>query len=140
MFTTPSALFSHMESGGCKSGMDRLKLNAIVHQYDTGSNITYSENKAKVLSQAASVASLVDSVGKLSMGSSRGAGICYGDANSSDDVEMVSQASDSTMAGGTGVLVYTPSATTSSNSSDGSWNSSRHPAPPSPPALLTPAV
>ncbi|KAI7160383.1 glycosyltransferase family 21 protein [Hortaea werneckii] len=121
VFTTPSAMFSHMESGGCKSGMNRLKLNAIVHQHDAGNHITYSENKAKVLSQAASIASLEDSVGKLSMGSSRGAGICNGNAIPSDDFDVVSQASDSTLAGGNGVPVYTPSATTSSNSSAGSW-------------------
>ena len=121
VFTIPSALFSHMESGGCKSGMNRLKLDAIVHQHDAGNHITYSENKTKVLSQAASVASLEDSVGKLSMESRRGAGICNGNAIPSGDIDVVSQASDSTMAGGNGVPVYTPSATTYSNSSDGSW-------------------
>ncbi|KAI7363919.1 hypothetical protein KC354_g6106 [Hortaea werneckii] len=121
VFTTPSALIKHWESGFCKSGMNRLRLNAIAHQHDTGNHITYSANKAKAVFQAASIASLVDSVVKLYMGSSRGAGICYGDAIPSEDIEVVSQASDSTLVGGNGVPVYTPSATTSSNSSDGSW-------------------
>ncbi|KAI6792482.1 hypothetical protein KC361_g6712 [Hortaea werneckii] len=121
VFTTPSALIKHWESGFCKSGMNRLRLNAIAHQHDTGNHITYSANKAKVVFQAASIASLVDSVVKLSMGSSHGLGICHGDAIPSDEIEVASQASDSTLVGCNGVPVYTPSATTSSNSSDGSW-------------------
>ncbi|KAI6914673.1 hypothetical protein KC318_g830 [Hortaea werneckii] len=78
-------------------------------------------NKAKVLAEAAGIASLEDSVSKLPMGSSRGQSICNGNAIPSDDIDVVSQASDSTLAGGNGVPVYTPSATTSSKSSAGSW-------------------
>lgn len=121
VFTTPSALIKHWESGACKSGMNRLKLNDIAHQHDTGSHITYSANKARAASQAASIARLVDSFVKLSMGPSNGAGIGYSNAAPSEDIEMVSQASDSTLVGGNGVPVYTPSATTSSSSFDGSW-------------------
>ncbi|KAI6827729.1 hypothetical protein KC332_g10040 [Hortaea werneckii] len=120
VFTTPSALIKHWESGGCKSGMNRLKLNAIAHQHDTGNHITYSANKAKTVSQADSIVTLVDSVVKLSMRSIPGAGIGYDNATPSEDIEVVSQASDSTLVGGNGVPVYTPSATTSSSSSDGS--------------------
>ncbi|KAI7279903.1 hypothetical protein KC345_g5087 [Hortaea werneckii] len=127
VFTTPSALLFHMESGGCKSGMNRLKLNAMMHQQDTGRHITYSENKARVISDAASVASLMDSVGKLSVRSSRGPGISHDDSIPADDIDVASQTSDSTLAGGTGVPVYTPSATTSSNSSAGSWKLIRTP-------------
>ncbi|KAI6817849.1 hypothetical protein KC332_g9297 [Hortaea werneckii] len=45
----------------------------------------------------------------------------HGNDIPSDDLEVASQASDRTLAGGNGVRFYTPSATTSSNSSARSW-------------------
>lgn len=51
-FTSPSALLLHLESGGCKSGMNRLKLNVLIHAHDTGRQITHSENVSNVVSSA----------------------------------------------------------------------------------------
>ncbi|KAI7464937.1 hypothetical protein KC357_g7775 [Hortaea werneckii] len=121
VFTTPSALLLHMESGGCRSGMNRLKLNAMVHQHDNSHHVTYSGNTAKALSEVASVASLIDSAGMLSAELGHGVKITHGNDIPSDDLEVASQASDRTLAGGNGVRFYTPSATTSSNSSARSW-------------------
>ncbi|KAI7249512.1 hypothetical protein KC343_g6167 [Hortaea werneckii] len=120
MFTTPSALLFHMESGGCKSGMNRLKLNAMVHQQDTGRHITYSKNKARVISDAASVASLMDGVGKLSVGSSRGPCISYDDSIPSDDIDVASQTSDSTLAD-TGGVILTPRSSAANSTSEWSF-------------------
>ncbi|KAF2208520.1 hypothetical protein CERZMDRAFT_48954 [Cercospora zeae-maydis SCOH1-5] len=43
-FTSPSALLLHLESGGCKSAMNRLKLNVLIHEHDTARHITRSTN------------------------------------------------------------------------------------------------
>lgn len=53
-FTSPSALLFHLESGGCKSGMNRVKLNAIMFKHDTNSRITVASQTSSVLKAAAS--------------------------------------------------------------------------------------
>lgn len=56
-FTSPSALLFHLESGGCKGGMTRNKLNAIVYQHDTDRHITAATHVHQVLDTARSEAS-----------------------------------------------------------------------------------
>ena len=51
-FTSPSALLNHLESGGCRSGMNRLKLNALIHAQDTERQITNAGNVSNVLTSA----------------------------------------------------------------------------------------
>jgi len=53
-FTSPSALLFHLESGGCKSGMTRHKLNAIVYQHDNDRYITSTTHASKVINTAVS--------------------------------------------------------------------------------------
>lgn len=67
VFTSPSALIFHLESGGCKSGMNRVKLNAIVHLHDSSRHITYAKNAPGALSAAPSMSSLTSSFDGLSM-------------------------------------------------------------------------
>jgi len=43
-FSSPSALLHHLESGACRSGMTRQKLNAAIQQYDTNRIISSSVN------------------------------------------------------------------------------------------------
>ncbi|PPJ51507.1 hypothetical protein CBER1_07961 [Cercospora berteroae] len=51
-FASPSALLLHLESGACKSGMNRLKLNVLIYQHDTGRQITRSKNFGSVIADA----------------------------------------------------------------------------------------
>ncbi|KAK3707635.1 hypothetical protein LTR37_011983 [Vermiconidia calcicola] len=53
-FTSPSAWLFHLESGKCKSGMDRKKLYAVVHANDADRHITSNENTKAIISIAAS--------------------------------------------------------------------------------------
>ncbi|KAK3702492.1 hypothetical protein LTR37_014854 [Vermiconidia calcicola] len=54
IFTSPSAWLFHLESGKCKSGMDRKKLYAVVHANDADRHISSHENARAVSSIAAS--------------------------------------------------------------------------------------
>ncbi|KAK4544181.1 hypothetical protein LTR36_004391 [Oleoguttula mirabilis] len=99
-FTSPSALILHLESGGCVSGMNRLRLNAVIHQHDTGRHITYEENAPAAISAAASVDSLTSMMDGMSVTS----GVVV---ETPDESDTASVASD-----GSGVLL-TPSAMTS---------------------------
>lgn len=58
VFNSPSALLFHLESGKCKSGMNRLKLNALVHMHDTSRHVTYAANAASVISTSSSAGTL----------------------------------------------------------------------------------
>lgn len=49
-FGSASALLQHMESGACKSGMDRSKLNALVHRVDTTRMITDTATASSFMS------------------------------------------------------------------------------------------
>lgn len=102
-FTSPSALVLHLESGGCASGMNRLKLNAVVHQHDTARHITYKENAPAAISAAASVASVTSKMSSMSL-SSTGSGVLIATPDESDTMSVTSE--------GSGV-VLTPSAMTS---------------------------
>jgi uncharacterized C2H2 Zn-finger protein len=69
VFTSPSALILHIETGGCQSGMDRLQLNAIVHKHDTERHITYEKYAADAIAAGAGVAGLLSGMGSLSLAS-----------------------------------------------------------------------
>ncbi|KAK5134787.1 hypothetical protein LTR08_006162 [Meristemomyces frigidus] len=125
-FTSPSALIFHLESGSCKSGMNRLKLNAVVHQHDTARHITDEKNVAGLISAASSVDSLKSKMSSMSLASSgsavaagsvtgltskmsslsftsSGSGVVIDTPDDSDDASVISESS--------GVLL-TPSITT----------------------------
>ncbi|KAK5112313.1 hypothetical protein LTR85_011585 [Meristemomyces frigidus] len=102
-FTSPSALVLHLESGGCASGMNRLKLNAVVHQHDTARHITYAENAPAAISAAASVAGLTSKISRTSLTSSVGSGVLIETPDESDAASVTSE--------GSGVLLA-PSVTT----------------------------
>jgi hypothetical protein len=53
-FSSPSALLFHLESGGCKGGMTRNKLNAVVYQHDSDRHITSTPHANRVLNTAMS--------------------------------------------------------------------------------------
>ena len=44
IFTSPSALLFHLESGGCASGMTRLALSGLIHKHDNTRHINYEQN------------------------------------------------------------------------------------------------
>ena len=56
-FSSPSALLFHLESGGCKSGMTRNKLNALVYQHDSDRHITSTAHANRIHITAVSEAS-----------------------------------------------------------------------------------
>ncbi|ETS03445.1 hypothetical protein M419DRAFT_75469 [Trichoderma reesei RUT C-30] len=47
-FRSPSAMVAHMESGSCSSGMDRKKLNRLIHLQDRENLITSSSGLAEL--------------------------------------------------------------------------------------------
>ncbi|PNP49429.1 hypothetical protein THARTR1_09751 [Trichoderma harzianum] len=51
-FRSPSALVAHMESGTCRSGMNRQKLNRLVVMHDTENLITSSDSSFETLGWA----------------------------------------------------------------------------------------
>ena len=56
-FRSPSALLHHLELGGCKGGMTRNKLNAVVYQHDSDRHITSTAHANRVRIMAVSEAS-----------------------------------------------------------------------------------
>jgi hypothetical protein len=56
-FSSPSALLHHLELGGCKGGMTRNKLNAVVYQHDSDRHITSTAHANRVHNIAVSEAS-----------------------------------------------------------------------------------
>jgi len=83
-FTSPSALILHLESGNCTSGMDRLKLNAIIHEHDTARHITYQENAGSTVSTVADVAGLLTGLDSLSIVESSEGGVTGSTTDESD--------------------------------------------------------
>jgi uncharacterized C2H2 Zn-finger protein len=59
-FRSPSALLFHLESGKCKSGMNRAKVNMLVHQHDTERHITSLANMRSVTTAGAATAQHLD--------------------------------------------------------------------------------
>jgi hypothetical protein len=47
-FTSPSAMLQHLESGGCKGGMTREKLNALLHKHDTDRRLTFVSSPSQL--------------------------------------------------------------------------------------------
>ncbi|KAL2867513.1 uncharacterized protein BJX67DRAFT_371867 [Aspergillus lucknowensis] len=47
-FNSPSALLHHLESGTCRSGMNREKLNGIIHVHDTNRVITSHSEPSRI--------------------------------------------------------------------------------------------
>ncbi|KAI5364680.1 Putative Zinc finger C2H2-type [Septoria linicola] len=124
IFTAPSALLVHLESGACKSGMNRVKLNALIHEHDTGQLITTSENAIGALAAAGTANALASqdhvtaSLGALSLAS---VNLDRGDlesASTSSGVIIEDDVSD-TDSIGSGVLICTPTLSRSSSVSEG---------------------
>lgn len=106
-FTSPSALLFHLEAGTCKSGMNRAKVNSLVHQHDSDRHITSAANILDVNAAAAandrssSTANTITGLNALSLedGSSAPGTVMefqYADSITSDDDD--------------GVPIFTPAA------------------------------
>ena len=73
VFTSPSALILHLESGKCKSGMTCYKLNCLVHAGDGENRITFQENTRRLAPAGGEgAASLRCALGRLSVSSTGG--------------------------------------------------------------------
>ncbi|KAL8803204.1 MAG: hypothetical protein Q9182_003305 [Xanthomendoza sp. 2 TL-2023] len=52
-FTSPSALLHHLESGACRSGLNRAALNQLVQTHDAGNVITFETQTGSLLGLSA---------------------------------------------------------------------------------------
>ena len=112
VFTSPSALAFHLESGGCKSGMNRLKLNGIAHAHDIDRIITSAENasltttKLKIGTSDDTVLSKLGlSIGGLSISASNNIGTmidCDDNSSQNDDLESSEAVLTTTFSGSRG--------------------------------------
>lgn len=119
VFTSPSALLFHLEGGRCKSGMTRAKVDMLVHQHDTGRQITASANLLTVV--AAAAAATTASLGSNTDLASRFNAISIQRGSRvSGRVTDVSDAGDTTSNNDHGVPILTPTASIRSYSSSDS--------------------
>ena len=114
-FTSPSAYITHLESGMCKSGMDRQKLNRLVHAGDTCNRLTYPHNTRRLAPSMADASSVISGMGRLSISSSQSArGVILTPEDSEASIMVASSAETSTVGG---CAVLTPSASVASSGS-----------------------
>lgn len=82
IFSSPSALLFHLESGTCRSGMTRAALNAVVYQHDNERHITSTAHAASV-GKAAIANTAKTSVGPNSSASKHARSVSVHSASSS---------------------------------------------------------
>lgn len=117
-FTSPSALLFHLEGGNCKSGMNRAKVDMLVHQHDTARQITSSANIRRVTAAAAAATTaslgshrdLASQLGGLSI-RHRGSSV-FGRVTDVSDADSTISDNDN------GVPLYTPTTSVRSHSNN----------------------
>ena len=99
----------------CKSGMDRRKLNRLVHAGDACNRLTYPHNTRRLAPSMADASSVISGMERLTISSSQSAsGVILTPEDSEASIMVASSAETSTVAGG---AVLTPSASVASSGS-----------------------